>query len=55
MVIAASSVQAMSYSAALHAKSDDWVGLAAIGSVVVCVLLGALIVRRYATTRHRHR
>jgi hypothetical protein len=55
MVIAASSVQAMSYSAALHAKSDDWVGLAAIGSLVVCVLLGALIVRRYVTARHRHR
>ena len=53
MVIAASSVQAMSYSAALHAKSDDWVGMAAIGSVLVCVLLGALIVHRYTTTRHR--
>jgi len=53
MLIAASSVQAMSYSDALYAKTDGWVGLAAMGSVLVCALLGMIIVHRYTSTRHR--
>ena len=49
MTIAASSVQAMPDAAVFSAKSDDWVGLAAIGSVLVCALLGMAIVRRYTS------
>jgi uncharacterized BrkB/YihY/UPF0761 family membrane protein len=53
MLIAASSVQAMSHSAALHAKSDDWLGLAAIASVLVSVFIGMVIVHRYMSSRPR--
>jgi hypothetical protein len=53
VMIAASSVQAMSHSAVFNAKSDDWVGLAAMGSVLVCAFLGVVIVHRYTSTRHR--
>ena len=49
MAIATSSVQAMNHAAAFSAKSDDWVGLAAMGSVLVCALLGMVIVRRYTS------
>jgi len=48
MMIAASSVQAMSHSAVFNAKADDWVGLAAMGSVLVCAFLGVIIVHRYS-------
>ncbi len=53
MAIAASSVQAMNRAAAFSAKSDEWVGLAAIGSVLVCALLGMVIVRRYTSAGPR--
>jgi len=53
MTIAASSVQAMTNAAVFSAKSDDWVGLAAIGSVLVCALLGMVIVRRYTSAGPR--
>jgi divalent metal cation (Fe/Co/Zn/Cd) transporter len=52
MLIAAGSVQAMSHSAALHAKSDGWLGLTAIGAVLVSAFIGMVIVHRY-TSRHR--
>ena len=53
LMIAAGSVQAMSHSAVFNAKADDWVGLAAIGSVLVCAFLGMVIVHRYTSTRQR--
>jgi hypothetical protein len=54
MTIAASSVQAMADPAMFNdPKSDGWVGMAAIGSVLVCALLGMIIVHRYTVTRHR--
>jgi hypothetical protein len=49
VAIATSSVQAMNHADAFSAKSDDWVGLAAMGSVLVCALLGMVIVRRYTS------
>jgi len=53
MMIAASSVQAMSHAAAFNEKSDNWVGLAAIASVLVCAFLGMVIVRGYSAQRRR--
>lgn len=53
MMIAASSVQAMSHAAAFSEKSDNWVGLAAIGSVLVCAFLGMVIVHRYTSPPQR--
>lgn len=54
MSIASSSVQAMAESAAFNdPKADGWVGMAAVGSVLVCALLGMVIVHRYTSTRDR--
>lgn len=53
MTIAASSVQAMAQAAAFSEKSDSWVGLAAIGSVLICALLGMVIVHRYSSPSRR--
>ena len=53
MAIAGSSVQAMNNAAVFSAKSNDWVGLAAIGSVLGCALLGMVIVRRYTSAGPR--
>jgi uncharacterized membrane protein YdbT with pleckstrin-like domain len=49
MTIAASSVEAMAEAAAFNDKSDSWVGLAAIGSVLICAFLGMVIVHRYTS------
>jgi hypothetical protein len=54
MMIAASSAQAVAESAMFSdPKADSWVGMAAVGSVLVCALLGMVIVHRYTSTRHR--
>lgn len=54
MMIATSSVQAMAEGAMFaDPKSDSWVGMAAVGSVLVCALLGMVIVHRYTSTRDR--
>jgi uncharacterized membrane protein YdbT with pleckstrin-like domain len=53
MTIAASSVQAMSQAAAFSEKSDSWVGLAAISSVLICAFLGVVIVHRYTSSGRR--
>ena len=53
MTIAASSVHAMANAAAFDNKADSWVGLAAIGSVLICAFLGVVIVHRYSSTDRR--
>jgi hypothetical protein len=54
MMIASSSVQAMAEGAMFNdPKSDSWVGMAAVGSVLVCALVGMVIVHRYTSTRDR--
>jgi hypothetical protein len=54
MMIAASSVQAMAEGAMFgDPKADGWVGMAALGSVLVCALLGMVIVHRYTSSRDR--
>ena len=54
MMIAASSVEAMAEAAAFSdPKTDSWVGVAAVGSVLVCALIGMVIVHRYTSTRQR--
>ena len=53
MTIAASSVQAMAQAAAFNEKADNWVGLAAIGSVLACAFLGMVIVYRYTSPGSR--
>ena len=53
MMIASSSVQAMAEGATFSdPKADSWVGMAAVGSVLVCALIGMVIVHRYTST-HR--
>jgi hypothetical protein len=53
-MIATSSVQAMAEGAMFNdPKSDSWVGMAAVGSVLVCALVGMVIVHRYTSTRDR--
>ena len=53
-MIAMSSVQAMAEGAMFaDPKADGWVGMAAVGSVLVCALLGMIIVHRYTSTRDR--
>ena len=54
MMIATSSVQAMAESAMFNdPKADSWVGMAAVGSVLICALVGMVIVHRYTSTRDR--
>jgi hypothetical protein len=54
MSIASSTVQAMAEGAMFaDPKADSWVGMAAVGSVLVCALLGMVIVHRYTSTRDR--
>ena len=54
MMIVSSSVQAMAESAMFaDPKADSWVGMAAVGSVLVCALLGMVIVHRYTSSRDR--
>lgn len=54
VMIVASSVEAMAEAAAFSdPKSDSWVGVAAVGSVLVCALVGMVIVHRYTSTRQR--
>ena len=54
LVIASSSVQAMAEAAMFNdPKSDSWVGMAAVGSVLICALLGMVIVHRYTSPRDR--
>ncbi|HUE46173.1 MAG TPA: hypothetical protein VMO81_07985 [Aestuariivirgaceae bacterium] len=53
-MIATSSVQALAEGAMFNdSKSDSWVGMAAVGSVLVCALIGMVIVHRYNSTRDR--
>ena len=52
MMIAASSVQAVAESAMFSdPKADSWVGMAAVGSVLACALVGTVIVHRYTSRR----
>ena len=52
--IASSSVQAMAEAALFNdPKADSWVGMAAVGSVLICALVGMVIVHRYTSTRDR--
>jgi hypothetical protein len=52
--IASSSVQALAEGAMFaDTRSDSWVGMAAVGSVLVCALIGMVIVHRYNSTRDR--
>jgi hypothetical protein len=54
MSIVSSSVQAMAEGAMFSdPKADSWVGMAAVGSVLVCALIGMVIVHRYTSTRDR--
>lgn len=54
MMIAASSVQAVAESAMFSdPKADSWVGMAAIGSVLACAIVGTVLVHRYSSRRHR--
>lgn len=54
MLIAASSVQAVAETVMFSdPKSDSWVGMAAVASVLVCALVGMIIVHRYTSGRHR--
>jgi len=54
VMIATSSVQALAEGAMFaDPKADSWVGMAAVGSVLVCALLGMVIVHRYTSTRDR--
>ena len=53
-MIVASSARAMAETAMFSdPKSDSWVGMAAVSSVLVCALLGMAIVYRY-TSRRQH-
>lgn len=54
MTIAATSVQAVAESAMFNdPKADGWVGMAAVGSVLACALVGTIAVYRYTSRRPR--
>lgn len=53
MLIAAGTVQALPHTAALHAKADGWVGLAATFSVLASAAAGVVLVQRYVGSRRR--
>lgn len=53
MLIAAGTVQALPHTAALNAKADGWVGLAATVSVLVSAAAGVMLVQRYVNARRR--
>jgi hypothetical protein len=54
MSMASSSVHALAEGAMFaDPKADGWVGMAAVGSVLVCALIGMVIVHRYTSSRDR--
>lgn len=53
LLIGAGAAQAEHGTAAINAKSDNWVGFAAGASVLVSALAGAALVHRHLTSRRR--